>query len=144
MWMTNYIAAVKRGFRDQHGMTPDAGSSNYDPIFSSVPDGVYDIVVEGRLDHVRIENGTINCCNFDTPASVSTSVSENSEKVDRYFLKAHWQEDWQAVTKEEWIRAERSAGFRPKGLAFNDPKYKTTCATGGFTGGGVAGMIKYA
>ena len=62
--------------------------------------------------------------------------------MDRYYLKANFQDDWQEVTKEKWIVAERQAGFRPK-MSTNDPKYMKTCATGGFSGNGVSGQIKY-
>jgi hypothetical protein len=61
----------------------------------------------------------------------------------RYFLKADHQTSWDEVTKEQWIRAERAAGFRPK-LWSGDPNYMTTCATGGFSnGGGLSGKIEY-
>ncbi len=47
------------------------------------------------------------------------------------------------VTLEEFCKAERAAGFRPK-LWSGDPKYMTTPATGGFGGsGGISGRIKY-
>jgi len=39
------------------------------------------------------------------------------------------------VTKEEWIQAERSAGFRPK-HGGGGP------ATGGFSGNGISGSIR--
>lgn len=48
---------------------------------------------------------------------------------------------WTKVTREEWIRAERQAGFRPK-LSSADPAYMTTCATGGFSSSvGISGSI---
>jgi hypothetical protein len=48
---------------------------------------------------------------------------------------------WTKVSKEEWIRAERSAGFRPK-LWSGDPAYMTTYATGGFsTSLGISGTL---
>jgi hypothetical protein len=59
----------------------------------------------------------------------------------RYFLKADHQPDWQEVLKEVWIKAERRAGFRPH-CASTDPAYMTTCATGGFCGGGVSGRVE--
>ena len=51
----------------------------------------------------------------------------------RYFLKTDWT-SWKEVTKEQWVSAERSAGFRPKGGGDG-------CATGGFSGHGVRGRI---
>ena len=49
--------------------------------------------------------------------------------------------EWKEVTKEKWIRAERSAGFRPK-CSSTDDAYMTTCATGGFMGNGISGKIE--
>ena len=64
-------------------------------------------------------------------------------KVERYYLRASDGSPWQQVTKEDWIKAERAAGFRPK-LASTDPEYMTTCATGGFgVNGGTRGEIRY-
>jgi hypothetical protein len=62
--------------------------------------------------------------------------------MNRYFLKADWQDDWYEVTKEAWIKAERSAGFRPK-MSSAHPDYMTTCATGGFSGYGISGEVRY-
>ena len=48
---------------------------------------------------------------------------------------------WQKVSKEDWIKAERASGFRPK-LSSDDPRYMTVCATGGFSSsGGMSGSI---
>lgn len=62
--------------------------------------------------------------------------------MTKYLLKADHQTEWDEVTKEEWIKAERNAGFRPK-LSSDNPAYMTTCATGGFGGAGVSGKIRY-
>ena len=53
----------------------------------------------------------------------------------RYFLKAAWQEIWDEVTREQFIAAERAAGFRPKGGGDG-------LATGGFGGDSVSGKIE--
>jgi hypothetical protein len=73
MWMTAYISAVKRGLRDRYGFTPDAGSSEDDPTFNGnpVPDGVYPMVIDGKLDRVRISGDRISCCNFDGDKSAA-------------------------------------------------------------------------
>lgn len=39
---------------------------------------------------------------------------------------------WISVTKQEWIREERNAGFKPKGVT-DAWKDTTTCATAGFS-----------
>lgn len=48
---------------------------------------------------------------------------------------------WQKVSKADWIRAERGAGFRPK-LWSGDPEYMNTYATGGFFGSAVEGTLR--
>ena len=59
------------------------------------------------------------------------SVTLGGEKIER------------EVTLEEFCKAERAAGFRPK-MWSGHPKYMTTVATGGFSGsGGVSGSIMY-
>lgn len=61
---------------------------------------------------------------------------------DRYLLKADISDmDWMEVSKEEWIKAERRAGFRPK-LPSDHPNYMKICATGGFGGWGISGKIE--
>ena len=50
-----------------------------------------------------------------------------------YFLK-HTVFGEKQVTKEEWLSAERSAGFYPK--------YGDGPATGGFSSGGLSGYIR--
>jgi hypothetical protein len=64
MWMTDYVRAVKRGLRDEHHFTPGVGSTDEEPLFE-IPDGEYPVTIEGKLDHVRIVNGKISCCNFE-------------------------------------------------------------------------------
>ena len=51
----------------------------------------------------------------------------------RYYLKTDWQPNWTEVTKEQFVMAERQAGFR----GWND----TEPCTAGFSGGGVSGKI---
>ena len=64
MQCTDYIKAIKRGFRDQIGLTPTGGTED-EPLFDHIPDGEYPMIIEGKLDKVRIVNCVINCCNFD-------------------------------------------------------------------------------
>ena len=59
----------------------------------------------------------------------------------RHLLKADFNSDWTEVTKEDWIKAERQAGFRPN-LWSGDPAYMTTYATGGFFGAGISGKLE--
>ncbi len=64
MWMTDYVNAIKRGFRDQIGMVPTGGTQE-EPLFDNVPDGEYPMMIEGKRDRVKIIKGKIHCCNFD-------------------------------------------------------------------------------
>lgn len=63
----------------------------------------------------------------------------NQNMVERYMLKAPFT-DWIEVSQEEWIKAERNAGFRPR-CAITDPRYMTECATGGFGSANIQGKI---
>ena len=55
---------------------------------------------------------------------------------DRYFLKTDWT-NWKEVTKEQWVRAERSAGFHNTMGQPDEP------GTGGFSAYGVCGKLLY-
>jgi hypothetical protein len=56
-------------------------------------------------------------------------------KDAKFYLKADWQDEYQEVSREQWIAAERNAGFRSK--------TKSDIATGGFTGNGISGEIVF-
>lgn len=56
----------------------------------------------------------------------------------RYFLKADHEADFSVVTKEQFVRAERIAGFRNTMGQPNEP------ATAGFGGRGIQGRVEYA
>ena len=60
----------------------------------------------------------------------------------KFFLKPFYEAHKVEVTKEQWILAERHAGFRPK-CSSDDPQYWTEPATGGFSGSGMNGSITY-
>lgn len=64
--------------------------------------------------------------------------------MNRYFLSATLGGETveREVTLEEFCKAERAAGFRPK-LWSGDPAYMTTPATGGFGGSGIRGRVEY-
>lgn len=60
----------------------------------------------------------------------------------RYFLKSELpRAAWVEVGEEEWIRAERSAGFRPK-LSSDHQDYMRVRATGGFGNDFISGKIE--
>lgn len=54
----------------------------------------------------------------------------------KYYL-SHPQLGEKEVTKEEFIQAERAAGFRSKSGRDD------VCATGGFSGNGISGHVRY-
>ena len=62
--------------------------------------------------------------------------------MEKYYLKCDWQNDFEEVSKDKWIEAERAAGFRPK-LSIDDPNYMRVYATAGFSGNGLNGKIKF-
>lgn len=68
-----------------------------------------------------------------------------TEHTYRYFLSAKLGSETveREVTLEEFCRAERASGFRPK-MSSSDPRYMTTPATGGFgISGGMSGRAEY-
>lgn len=54
----------------------------------------------------------------------------------KYYLRGAWQNTWDEVSKEQFVQAERSAGFRSK-FGSLEP------ATGGFGNGTIDGKIVY-
>lgn len=60
-------------------------------------------------------------------------------KSPKYYLRADWQsdEDWTEVSKEEFVKAERAAGFRNTMGRPGEP------ATGGFSGNCIRGRVRY-
>jgi hypothetical protein len=70
-----YVNAVKRGLRDVYGFEPEANLAGDEPIFApgEVPDGIYPLVIDGKVDIVSIEDGRIDCQNWvKIPAKVAT------------------------------------------------------------------------
>lgn len=59
--------------------------------------------------------------------------------MNRYFLKLQFEPEsaYREVSKEEFVRAERNAGFR------NTMGQPLEPATGGFSGHGVSGKVQY-
>lgn len=66
MWMTQYIREIKKQLRDKYGFKPSSVVEG-EPCFDNIPDGEYPMKIYGQLDHVKITNGGISCCNFDKP-----------------------------------------------------------------------------
>lgn len=68
-----------------------------------------------------------------------------AERTETYWLKASGipGSSWTQVSKGDWIKAERAAGFRPK-LWSGHEDYMKVCATGGFGGStGISGSITF-
>lgn len=70
MWGTAYIQEIQRQLITEYGF-PENPDKPGVPV--GVTDGDYPMTIEGRLDHVRVVDGKISCCNFDTQA-VTTGV----------------------------------------------------------------------
>ena len=86
MQVISYINAIKRQFRDTYGFKPLVGvGSKEEPIFgeSQIPDGEYPMTIDDKLDHVRIVNGTISCCNFNKPKSTKKKKGIDLDKLQQ-------------------------------------------------------------
>ena len=66
MWITAYILEIKKQLRDTHHIKPTRMVGE-EPLFDDLPDGDYPMVIEGKLDRVRVVNGRFECCRFDEP-----------------------------------------------------------------------------
>ena len=56
--------------------------------------------------------------------------------TEKYYLKAFYEKEYKEVSQDEFVKAERHAGFRPKpGCG--------PVATAGFNGGGLEGYVEY-
>jgi hypothetical protein len=54
MRMTRYIEEIQRRFVTEYHFSD----------LAAVPDGEYPMLIDGKLDRVRIEGGKIHCCNY--------------------------------------------------------------------------------
>jgi hypothetical protein len=61
MWGTEYIKEIQRQFIDVYNFP--ASPENQD-LPADVPDGVYPMTIQGRLDYVGVKDGYISCANF--------------------------------------------------------------------------------
>ncbi len=62
MQMLSYIAEIQRQFVEVFGFPARKDASH---IPAHVPDGVYPMTIDGKVDHVKIEGGKISCCNYE-------------------------------------------------------------------------------
>jgi hypothetical protein len=109
---------------------PDTGDLDAD-VFGWDPDAEAYVPITGWLIYPA-----------DRRVVLQTDSDDEDPGAERYQLKSDIPgSDWVDVTKEEWIKAERAAGFRPK-LDQDDPRYMQTCATSSFSGGGMSGRIR--
>lgn len=58
--MIEYINKVKQGLASQLGL-----EYRDTRVIGHVPDGVYPMEIDGKVDHVQIKNGFINCCRWE-------------------------------------------------------------------------------
>ncbi len=70
MWMTDYIREIQRQFVEVYGFEEHPDKPG---VPRHVPDGEYPMTIEGKLDHVKVEKGKINCCNFEEEGAPSAA-----------------------------------------------------------------------
>lgn len=66
-----YIREVQKGLIEQHGF-----EKNEYGVPKNVPDGYYPMIIEGKLDHVEIKDGYIDCCNFENEKAITHFTSD--------------------------------------------------------------------
>lgn len=59
--MLQYIAEIQRQLVDVFGFEPRVDAPH---IPQNVPDGVYPMIIDGKIDRVEIKHGKISCCNY--------------------------------------------------------------------------------
>jgi hypothetical protein len=62
MSMLEYVQEIQRQLITVYGF---AENPQMPGLPMDVPDGAYPMTIEGKRDNVTIENGKINCLNFD-------------------------------------------------------------------------------
>lgn len=62
MWGSSYIEAIQRKFIDQYGFPENPDKPG---LPMGVTDGDYPMEIDGKLDHVKVVDGKIHCCNFE-------------------------------------------------------------------------------
>lgn len=75
--MSTYIVEIKKQLRDVYKFKPSRTVGD-EPCFEQIiPDGTYPMMINGKLDHVKLTNNHISCCNFDEP---STKLDEGTRR----------------------------------------------------------------
>jgi hypothetical protein len=66
MGMLAYIMEIKKQFVSTYNFIPTRITDG-EPLFDRgvIPDGVYPMTIDGKLDRVRMEDNKIHCCNFE-------------------------------------------------------------------------------
>lgn len=62
MDMLDYITEIQRKLIEQYDFPENPDKPG---LPMGVTDGDYPMEIDGKLDHVKVINGKINCCNFD-------------------------------------------------------------------------------
>lgn len=98
MCMTDYIAEIQRQLVTKYGF-PARG--DYPEIPQNiVPDGVYPMTIEGKIDYVKITRGEINCCNWEIQTMVPTQSKPAESSVERDRLIHHYDRWFKRVKHE--------------------------------------------
>lgn len=75
MMMTDYIRAVKMRLLTTFPETCTLLEQQGEEVIISLPDGVYPIEIEGKIDYVAIERDRIFCCNRSEADALAKKIS---------------------------------------------------------------------
>ncbi len=78
--MLDYIDEIQRQLIETYGFSenPDKPGLPLD-----VPDGYYPMIINRKLDHVRVVDGEISCCNFDDAEDHVCKYRVALEEIDK-------------------------------------------------------------
>ena len=66
MWYSDYISEINKQLVTKYKFPRRKDIKNQIlPEIGSVKDGNYPMKIGGKIDNVKIINGTINCCDWD-------------------------------------------------------------------------------
>ncbi len=66
MWMTSFVREVKRQLRDVYGIAPSRIVDD-EPCFDSLPDGLYPMEIEGKIEQVVVISNHFHFLEKKTP-----------------------------------------------------------------------------
>ena len=70
MWCFNYIKEVKRQLHTKYKFKPSRIVGN-EYCFDNIPNGVYPMKIEGKIDYVKMVDGVIKYCDWEKKKKTS-------------------------------------------------------------------------